>query len=197
MKRLIPLLGRAVLALGVALGIGWGVVVVAIVRAGGEDRAAPADAIVVLGAAQYDGRPSPVLKGRLDHALALWKRGLAPRIVLTGGRGEGDTTSEAAVGQRYAQHAGVPDSVLLLEGRGRSTRESIAGVAALAREQAIRRVILVSDPMHLFRASILAAEHGLTAVTSPVRPGSLRRDWRALLAESVKAPVAWMARFAD
>ena len=72
MKRLIPLLGRAVLALGVALGLGWGVVVVAIVRAGGVDRAARADAIVVLGAAQYDGRPSPVLKGRLDHALALW-----------------------------------------------------------------------------------------------------------------------------
>lgn len=191
------MVGRASVLLVALAGCAWVAIVVAIVRTGAADGAAPADAIVVLGAAQYAGRPSPVLRARLDHALALWKRGLAPRLVLTGGRGEGDTTSEAEVGRRHVERAGVPDSAIVLEARGRSTRESLAGVGAMARERGIHRVILVSDPMHLLRAAVLARDYGLDPLTSPVRPGTLRRDWRSVLAESVKVPVAWMARFAD
>src|SRR5919197_161074 len=86
---------------------------------------APAGAIVVLGAAQYVGRPSPVLRARLDHALALWRRGLAPRLILTGGTGVGDTTSEAAVGRRYVLRRGVPEQAVITENRGKTTRESM------------------------------------------------------------------------
>src|SRR5215210_4236918 len=96
-----------------------------------RDTAQPAAAIVVLGAAQYVGRPSPVLRARLDHAIDLWKRGLAPRIIFTGGFGERDTTSEAAVGQRYAIQHGVPPASILIENTGRSTSESIKHVATL------------------------------------------------------------------
>lgn len=95
----------------------WLISFVAVVVWGARDKAQRADAIVVLGAAQYAGRPSPVLKARLDHALALWKRGIAARLVLTGGRGTGDTVSEAEVGRRYAMKAGVADSAILLEER--------------------------------------------------------------------------------
>jgi len=90
-----------------------------------RDDARLADAIIVLGAAQYDGRPSPVLRARLDHALSLWERRLAPYLILTGGMGDGDTTSEAAVGRRYAVKHGVPDSAILMETRGRTTTESM------------------------------------------------------------------------
>lgn len=195
-------LGRA-MAVALVLGaLAWAAMLVAVVRAGGGDGAAGlarggADAIVVLGAAQYDGRPSPVLRMRLDHAIALWRRGVAPRLLLTGGRGSGDTTSEAEVERRYAQRAGVPDSALLLEAQGRSTRESVVGVATLARAHGVRRVVVVSDPTHVYRVAVLARQVGLDPVTSPWRPLAARRDWRALLAESVKAPVAWLAHLAD
>jgi uncharacterized SAM-binding protein YcdF (DUF218 family) len=202
MKRLILILGRVALSLVALAFVTWCGVVVAVVRAGGTDEAASAgmgsaDAIVVLGAAQYDGRPSPVLKFRLDHAIALWKRQLAPRLIFTGGRGAGDTTSEAAVGRRYAERAGVADSAIFAETQGRSTRESVAGVVTIAREHGIRRVIVVSDAAHVLRVAVLARQGGLEPITSPARPGALRRDWRQVLSESVKVPVAWLARFAD
>ena len=85
------------------------------------DQAQPADSIVVLGAAQYDGRPSPVLRARLDHGIDLWKQQMGKILVLTGGRGYGDTTSEAAVGRTYARKQGVPDTVIFLEDKGRTT----------------------------------------------------------------------------
>src|SRR5215213_5755184 len=94
-----------------------------------RDDARPASAIVVLGAAQYVGRPSPVLRARLDHGIALYKRGLAPRLVLTGGSGPGDTTSEAAVSRRYAMKQGVPDSAILLETEGHTSSESLRAAA--------------------------------------------------------------------
>src|SRR5689334_18852718 len=80
-----------------------------------------ANAIVVLGAAQWDGRPSPVLKARVDHAVGLWRRGLAPILVMTGGRGQGDTTSEAAVERRYAISLGVPSAAIRVEPDSRNT----------------------------------------------------------------------------
>lgn len=153
---------------------------------------ARAEAIVVLGAAQYAGRPSPVLRARLDHALALWRAGAAPRIVLTGGVGTGDRVSEASVGRRYLVRLGVPDAALLLEHVGRTTEQSVAMAAALLAPRGWRDVILVSDPPHMLRVAILARRAGLTPRTSPTRTGP--SGWGRLVgyvvSESVKAPLA-------
>jgi uncharacterized SAM-binding protein YcdF (DUF218 family) len=161
-----------------------------------RDDARPAAAIVVLGAAQYVGRPSPVLRARLDHAIALWRRGLAPRIIFTGGFGERDTTSEAAVGQRYAVKQGVPPKNILIENSGRSTAESMQHVATLMNAEPSRDVILVSDPFHMLRLSVLARRFGLTPYTSPTRTSPISRsrkeEWSYLLAESVKVPIAFL-----
>lgn len=158
-----------------------------------RDDARQADAIVVLGAAQYDGRPSPVLRARLDHALSLWSLHLAPRLVLTGGMGDGDTTSEAAVGRRYAVKHGVPDSAILTETRGRSTAESMQRVAAMMDTVHGRQVILVSDPFHMLRLAILARRFDLVPRTSPTRTSPISASasefWRYALSESVKVPL--------
>lgn len=164
-----------------------------------RDTARPASAIIVLGAAQYGGRPSPVLRARLDHAITLWKRGLAPRVVLTGGVGEGDTTSEAAVGMRYALRKGVPDSVMRLEPYGRTTSESMQQVAAMLDAEGKHDIILVSDPFHMLRLTILARRYGLTAYTSPTRSSpisaSRRESWKYALSESMKVPLAFFFEF--
>ena len=177
-------------ALGVVATL-WCSSLVAVLWVGARDRAAPADAIVVLGAAQYSGRPSPVLQARLDHALALYRRGLAPRVILTGGTAPGDRTSEAAVGRSYLRRAGVPATAMLMEAEGRTTRASLTAVAAVAGPLAIRRVILVSDPFHLLRARTIARRLGLEALTSPAQRLPLR-TWilsqpRYLVEESIKA----------
>lgn len=165
-----------------------------------RDTQRPAHAIVVLGAAQYDGRPSPVLKARVDHAVHLWRQGLAPILVMTGGRGEGDTTSEAAVERRYAMSKGVPGKAIMTEGASRSTSETLRNVAAMMTRDR-REVILVSDPFHMFRLAILARRYGLRPRTSPTRtsPISANRGefLRYTLHESWKAPVAFFFEFTD
>jgi uncharacterized SAM-binding protein YcdF (DUF218 family) len=172
----------------------WLVSLVAVLVWERRDEARPAAAIVVLGAAQYVGRPSPVLRARLDHAIQLWQRGLAPRLVLTGGVGEGDTTSEAAVGRRYVRQHGVPDTAIVIEPHGRTTSESLEEVAALLQAQQQRTVILVSDPFHMLRLSILARRYGLAPLTSPTRTSpistSARESWKYALSESMKVPFA-------
>jgi len=181
---------RALVLLVVAT---WLIALAAVVLFERRDDARQADAIVVLGAAQYDGRPSPVLRARLDHAVSLWERHLAPRLILTGGMGDGDTTSEAAVGRRYAVKHGVPDSVILTETRGRTTTESIQRVAAMMDSLHHREVILVSDPFHMLRLWILARRFDLDPHTSPTRTSpissSVAESWRYALSESVKAPL--------
>lgn len=174
----------------------WLASLVAVVVWQRRDTARPAEAIVVLGAAQYAGHPSPVLRARLDHALALYERGLAPRLIVTGGRGNGDTTSEAEVSRRYVERRGVPDSAVLIEPNGRTTEESMIGVAALMRRQPSRDVILVSDPFHMLRLAIIARQLGLRPYLSPTRtsPISASRalSERYILGESVKVPFALM-----
>jgi len=165
-----------------------------------RDTKRPAHAIVVLGAAQYDGKPSPVLKARVDHAVQLWRQGLAPIVVMTGGRGEGDTTSEAAVERRYAISKGVPPSAILVEGASRSTSETLRNVAAMMTGER-REVILVSDPFHMFRLALLARRYGLRPRTSPTRTSPISRNrgefWRYTLHESWKAPVAFFFDLSD
>jgi len=179
-------------ALALLLVIGWLVSLLSVLAWEHRDTARPASAIVVLGAAQYVGRPSPVLKARLDHAIALWRRGLAPRLVLTGGVGDGDTTSEAAVSKRYVLQRGVPDSAIMTEGIGRTTNESMKHVAELMAKRPTRDVILVSDPFHMLRLSILARRYGLDPYSSPTRSSpisaSRRESWKYALGESIKVP---------
>jgi uncharacterized SAM-binding protein YcdF (DUF218 family) len=164
------------------------------------DTRKPAHAIVVMGAAQYDGKPSPVLRARVDHAIDLWRRGLAPVMITTGGRGVGDTTTEAAVERRYAIAHGVPQTAILMEPESRSTRESLRNVAAMLQKDA-RDVILVSDPFHMLRLSILAHRFGLRPRTSPTPTSPITANrsayWHYTLQESWKAPVAFFFEFTD
>src|SRR4029077_7739589 len=113
----------------VALTFGWAAVVVAVALAGAHEPGTTADAIAVLGAAQYNGRPSPVFRARLDHAAALYQRGLAPVVLVTGGVGSGDTVSESEVGRRYLTKAGLPDNAVIALAAGASTASSVARVA--------------------------------------------------------------------
>lgn len=158
-----------------------------------QDQRRPVDAIVVLGAAQYNGKPSPVLRARLDHALALYREGLAGTVVVTGGIGEGDRVSEATVGRQYLVAQGVPDSAVVVRPEGRSTQASITSVGLWAREHGVRRVLLVSDPFHMLRLRLEADRTDLEAYTSPTRTSPISTNWRLELfffgAEAWKIPV--------
>ncbi len=179
--------------LGVLMVGAWVMSLIGVLVWERRDTARPAAAIVVLGAAQYVGRPSPVLRARLDHAIALYKRGLAPRMIFTGGFGDHDTTSEAAVGQRYAIDHGVPRAAIMIENSGRSTSESLQNVSKLMDAEPSRDVILVSDPFHMLRLCILARRYGMTPYASPTRTSpistSRKESWKYTLAESIKVPL--------
>ena len=194
MSRSTRVLRRLVCATATLALIGWILAVISVVQAGRRDDARRADAIVVLGAAQYEGHPSPVLKARLDHALELWSRGLAPKVIVTGGVGVGDTTSEAAVSRRYMIQHGVPDSAIAMEGHGLTTRQSMSAVSVIMRPLPSPTVIVVSDPFHMLRLSILAHRLGMKPLMSPTRTSPIsaspERRWRYVLAESIKVPLA-------
>ncbi len=134
---------------------------------GYTDEARPADAIVVLGAAQYDGTPSPVFKARIDHAVALWKDGLAPWFVVTGGSAEGDRVTEASSARSYAIEQGVPIEAIMGENRGTSTLGSMRALQELFDERGIRSAIFVSDRGHMLRVLRLASDLGIDAYGSP------------------------------
>ena len=134
------------------------------------------DAIVVLGAAQYDCVPSPVLEKRLDHALDLYEDGVAPRIVVTGGKRAGDRCTEAEAGALYLLDHGVPDENILREVKGTNTWESIAASAAFLGERGYDRVVLVTDDYHALRVRAIADELGLEPVVSPVGDSATLRE---------------------
>ena len=126
----------------------------------------PVDAIVVLGAAQYDGRPSPQLQARLDHALELWNLNLASYIVVTGGKQEGDRFTEAATSRKFFESSGVASDLIFEENSGTTTYASLLAVSQVANQLSIDRVLIVSDPFHLLRAKLIANEVGLKASSS-------------------------------
>ena len=132
----------------------------------GQDQAAPSDAIAVFGAAEYDGHPSPVFRARLDHAESLYNRGIAPLIITLGGDG-GDQFSEGAVGRNYLVGEGVPDSDIIAETESTSTNQSVRRLAVIARTNDLHRIVVVSDPTHLFRIHQICAANGLSVLTSP------------------------------
>lgn len=136
-----------------------------------HDGARHADAAVVLGAAQYDGRPSPVFKGRLDHAFELYDEGLVKVIVVTGGKQQGDRFTEAFTGFTYLRNKGVPEGALLTEVQGHNSWESIAAAARILREREMTDVVMVTDGYHALRVDAIADELGLNASVSPSRRG--------------------------
>jgi uncharacterized SAM-binding protein YcdF (DUF218 family) len=154
---------------GVSAALLVGLVCGLIVVQGQRDEARDSGAAVVLGAAQWNGDPSPVLQARLDHALDLYHRGLVKRIILTGGVGAGDRLSEAAVGRQYLLDRQVSPDVLLLDERSTTTWENLQNAADLARANGIDTVVLVSDPFHMLRSLKMAHDLGLSAYGSPTR----------------------------
>jgi len=195
-KRALVIARRVLTVIVVAMFVLWASSAAAVLVWSSRDEAQPAQVIVVLGAAQYAGKPSPVLRARLDHALDLWDRHLASLLILTGGTGAGDTTSEAAVGRNYARKHGVPDSAILVENAGRTTSESMRAVAGMLEVRGLQTALLVSDPFHMWRLRILAKRFGFTPYTSPTQtsPISPNREerWKYIFSESLKAPLAFL-----
>lgn len=160
---------KALLAL-VFLGLVYvGVNFALVLRTAHADQARPVDVIVVLGAAQYDGRPSPQLRARLDHTIDLWNQGLAGSVFVTGGNQPGDRFTEAEASRNYLVEHGVPADVIQMEDTAHSTWESFANLASVAERQNWERVLIVTDPFHSLRSRLIAQELGFTAYTSPTR----------------------------
>lgn len=152
------------------------VVAAQVVHQANLDQARPADAIVVFGAAEYAGRPSPVLRARLDHAYDLFEKGMAPLIVTTGGSGNDPTFSEGQVGRDYLSKRGVPDVNLIAETQGTDTEHSARRVAVILEANDLKSVLLVSDAYHVYRAKRMLEAEGLQVYTSP-RPGSIPKTF--------------------
>jgi len=168
---------RIALLVGVAVLVYVLVTLVQVVLASRRDGAASADAVVVLGAAQYDCRPSPVLEQRLDHARSLYDDGVASTIVVTGGKREGDRCTEAQAGADYLRADGVPDEDLLLEVQGRNSWESLAAAALILRDREMTDVVLVTDGYHALRVQAIADDLGLNASVSPSHRGGSVPDY--------------------
>lgn len=167
---------RLILAGGFAVVLAAGFATVRIWQQGATDERRLADAILVLGAAQYDGKPSPVFEARLEHAVALWKEGVAPWFVVTGGKLPGDRTTEAAVARRYAVTHGVPEGAIFGEDEAHNTLASLTAAAAQMRDRDLRTVVLVSDPTHMLRTLRIAQDLGLEAWGSPTTTSPIAGD---------------------
>jgi uncharacterized SAM-binding protein YcdF (DUF218 family) len=178
---------RAVAALVAVVLVYFAVTFVQVWLTSRRDQARPVQAIVVLGAAQYDGRPSEVLRARLDHAVELFRRKLAPVIVVTGGRRPGDRFTEATAAADYLHTRGVTDDHIRREVTGRSSWQSLAAAAALLHADGIDEVLLVSDPFHSFRLRGMAGELNLVGWVSPTRTSPIHgaTEARFIARESV------------
>ncbi|WP_313927681.1 YdcF family protein [Pseudoxanthomonas sp.] len=158
-----------------------------IIWVGQRDDAAPADAIIVLGAAAYDAKPSPVFEERIRHGIDLYKRGLAPTLIFTGGYGgTGARFSESQVARRYALRQGVPDKAILIESLSRNTHDNLRQARVLMQQHKLHSVIIVSDPLHMARALRISRDLGIRSVGSPTptsRFRSFATRWRFLLQE--------------
>jgi len=171
------------IALGLILltlfGLGWNLFRVAadIRRQSDVDEAQTADVILVLGAAEYRGRPSPILEARLNHALFLYHQGLAPRILTTGGKGKDPRYSEGEVGSAYLTRRGVPSEAVLVEDEGETTVHSTIAAAEIMQRMNLHSCIVVSDGYHIYRVKKMLQFVGISVYGSP-RPTEPRHGWR-------------------
>jgi uncharacterized SAM-binding protein YcdF (DUF218 family) len=173
--------GSALLAAALLVYVSY--VSVRIERQSTRDEAQPADVILVLGAAEYRGRPSPVLRARLDHALELYNQQLAPRILTTGGAGGDPVYTEGGVGRSYLMSHGVPSESIIVETEGESTLESTALAGEIMRRMGLQSAIVVSDGYHIYRVKKMLQFRGLKVYGSPRKdrnPDSLRDGWNYL-----------------
>src|SRR5271165_4669151 len=161
-----------------------------------RNEARPADAIAVFGAAEYDGRPSPVLRARLDHALALYQEKLAPLIITLGGGDPADRHSEGGVGHDYLMAHGVPDAAIIAETESSNTEESAQRLAVIARANGLKRIVVVSDGTHLFRVHALCSALGLDVYTSPRPEARGLSQWDAFqrTAHEILSYTLWRMR---
>ncbi len=164
----------------------YAVTLIQVVRAGRPTDPDPAEAIVVLGAAQYDGRPSPQLASRLDHALELYEAGLAPVVMVTGGNQPGDRFTEAEASANYLVDRGVPESAIMREDAGHTSFESLAADADKLLSADLDDVVVVTDPYHSLRSKLIAEEVGLDASVSPT-PTSVVTGWSSFRRELEEA----------
>src|ERR1700685_3324847 len=160
-------------ALGLlALATFLGLTAARVVHAGSLEELHPADAIVVFGAAEYAGRPSPVLRARLDHAFDLFRRGIAPIVITTGGAASDPSFSEGGVGRDYLEHHGIPERNLIAETQGSDTAQSAVRVAVIMRANGLHSCVAVSDAYHVFRIKRLLEHEGVGPVYVAPRPDS-------------------------
>jgi uncharacterized SAM-binding protein YcdF (DUF218 family) len=159
-----------------------------------QDEAQKSDLIIVMGAAEYSGRPSPVLRARLDHAVQLWKQREAPYILTTGGAGGDPTFTEAAVGRGYLMDRGIPATAILTETGGSTTMQSITAAAEIMSRMEMTTCILVSDGYHIFRAKRMLQYRGIKVYGSPREAGPIkpRKAW-LLYARQAVAFALWKA----
>lgn len=188
---------RLVAILLIAVLLFLGVTFVQVWQASRRDGAREAEAIVVFGAAQYNGRPSAVLRARLNHAADLYERRLARVVVVTGGRQAGDSQTEAGASAAYLQEKGVPESAILWEPYGRNSWQQLASVAGILKQRDLRRVVLVTDPFHAERVHEMAEELGLDATVSPTRtsPISGASELRHLAKETAAVAIGRVVGF--
>jgi len=182
-KLLLSAAAAAILAVGAYVGwIAW-----RIERQSTRDEARQADVILIMGAAEYHGKPSPVLKARLDHGLHLYRNKMASRILTTGGAGGDPVFTEGGVGRDYLIHRGVPSEAIMVETEGESTMHSTAAAAEIMRRMGLKSCIVVSDGYHIFRAKKMLQARGFRVYGSP-RPESPRtgaRDWWVYVRQAV------------
>jgi uncharacterized SAM-binding protein YcdF (DUF218 family) len=162
-----------------------------IMRQATIDQARRADAIIVFGAAEYAGRPSPVYRARLDHAYDLFQRGVAPMVITTGGAGDDPKFTEGGVGRDYLSHRGIPDRCLIAETQSADTAESAQRVSAILHANHMHAVVAVSDAYHIFRIQRLMRRHGIIAYGSP-RPGSVPHTAGAKISASLRESASYL-----
>lgn len=196
MRRLVRITLRVGGLVVIGLVVYLGVTFLQVWNASNQTAEEQTQAIIVLGAAQYDGRPSPVLSARLDHAVELYEAGVANTIVVTGGKQDGDRFTEAAAGYQHLRNAGIPEMAILREEQGLNTWEQLAAATRVLRARDMRGAVLVSDDYHAYRLDRIAQELGLQAQVSPVDPKlSARGRVKAMTRETVAVAVGRVIGF--
>jgi len=170
-----------------------GSLIAAIYMSARTNQERPVDAIIVMGAAQFNGVPSHVLQARLDTAYQAWTDGVAPVIIVTGGRLPGDSFTESEASRDYLVYQGVPEEAILLENEGNNSAVSLHRAAQIAKEHQIKRVLIVSDGFHLFRSRMIAEHEGLTAYGMPASNSPIRKGSRTELDYVVREAAAVIA----
>ncbi len=182
-----PSWNRVLLGVFLVLFAYYGITLIQVAAAGRSHGSPEVDAIVVLGAAQYDGRPSPQLAARLDHVVTLWNEGVASTVVVTGGKRSGDRFTEAEASMRYLRDRGVPEDAMLMEDQGSTTYESLEAAATLLQDSGSgTEVVVVTDPYHAYRSKLTAREVGLQAHASST-PTSVVTGWTSFRRHTVEA----------